>query len=64
MQTADCGLLLPMKNMILKVSNWGVNKVHYGLCQNGAFATQLLSNKLSAQRLPDCLGGQALVVIG
>ena len=38
--------------------------MHYGLCQNGAFATQLLSYKLSAQRLPDCLGGQALVVIG
>ena len=38
--------------------------MHYGLCQNGAFATQLLSYKLSAQRLPDFFGGQALVVIG
>ena len=69
MQTAVCGLWFPMKNMMLKVSNccakfWGVNKVHYGLYENGAFTTQLLSYKLSAQRLRDCLGGQALVVMG
>ena len=38
--------------------------MHYGLCENGAFATQLLSYKLSASRLRDCLGGQVLVVIG
>ena len=50
-QTAVCGLRFPMK-------------VHYGLCENGAFATQLLRYKLSAQRLRVCLGGQALVAIG
>ena len=38
--------------------------MHFGLFENGAFATQLLSYKLSAQRLSDCFGGQVLVVIG